>query len=100
MQDCKCCEITIDKGIAVFWVTIAIILAAVKLAIVPAISWGWVILALLMPLLIVAGVIVLMTIAVGAQWAGQNIHVQMKSHVYQLKSYWQRRHTGEDTSSR
>lgn len=78
MKDCKCCEITVDRDIAVFWVTIAIILITAKIAFVPAISWWWVVLAALMPLLIVVGVIVLMAIGVGIQWACQNIRVWLK----------------------
>lgn len=81
MQDYKCCEITIDKDIASFWVTIAIILATIKLAFVPAISWWWVTLVLLMPLLIAVGVTVLMAIDVVVRWACRQMCAQFQSRV-------------------
>ena len=81
MQDHKRYEITVDCDISSFWVTIAIILATIKLAFVPAISWWWVTLVLLMPLMTAIGVTALVSIGVGVRWACRNIRAQFQSRV-------------------
>ena len=100
MQDYKCCEITIDRDIAAFWVTVAIILTTAKITFIPVISWWWNVLALMMPLLIAVGVTVLMAIDVVVRWACRQMCAQFQSRVRQWKSFRQHRHTDEDTSSR
>lgn len=97
MQDC---EITVDRDIAAFWVTIAIILTTAKITFIPVISWWWVAWATSMPFLIAIGVIVLMAIDVVVRWAGRQTSAQLKSRVRRWKSSRQHQHTDGDTSSR
>lgn len=97
MQDC---EITIDRDIAAFWVTVAIILTTAKITFIPVISWWWIGWATSMPFLIAVGVIVLMAIDVGVWWAGRQTSARIQSQFRRWKSSRQHRHTDEDTSSR
>lgn len=95
----KECEITVDHDMVGFWVTIAIVLAILKLMTPLSFSWWWVGLAISMPFMIVVGVIVVMAVIVGSQWAFYNVRVKIESKIRQTWNYRKYRDKGVDTSS-
>ena len=95
----KECEITVDHDMVGFWVTIAIVLAILKLMTPLSFSWWWVGLAISMPGMIVVGVVVVMAVIVGSQWAFYNVRVKIESKIRQTWNYRKYRDKGVDTSN-
>ena len=96
----KECEITVDHDMVGVWVTIAIVLAILKLMTPLSFSWWWVVLAISMPFMIVVGVIVVMSVIVGSQWAFYNVRVKIESTIRQKWNYRKYRDKDVGTSSR
>ena len=96
----KECEITVDRHIVGFWVTIAIILTILKLMTPLPFSWLWVLISISMPFMIVMGVIIVMALLVGGQWALYNVNVKIQSRMRQKRNYRKYRGTNGDTSNR
>lgn len=96
----KKCELTVDRHIVGFWVTIAIILAILKLMTPLSFSWLWVLIAISMPFMIIMGVIIVMATLVGSQWVLHNVNVKIQSRIRQKWNYRKYRGTNGDTSNR
>ena len=96
----KKCELTVDRHIVGFWVTIAIILAILKLMTPLSFSWLWVLIAISMPFMIIMGVIIVMATLVGSQWVLHNVNVKIQSRIRQKWNYRKYRDTNGDTSNR
>lgn len=88
----KECEITVDRHIVGFWVTIAIILTILKLMTPLQFSWVWVLISISMPFMIVVGVIIVMAL--------YNVNVKIQSRIRQKWNYRKYRGTNGDTSNR
>ena len=95
----KECEITVDHDMVGVWVTIAIVLAILKLMTPLSFSWWWVVLAISMPFMIVVGVIVVMAVIVGSQSAFYNVRVKIESMIRQKWNYRKYRDKDVGTSS-
>ena len=92
-------EITVDRDMVGFWVTIAIVLAILKLMTSLSFSWWWVVLAISMPFMIVVGVITVIAIIVGGQWAFHNVRVKIESKIRQKWNYRKYRDKDAGTNS-
>ena len=92
-------EITVDRDMVGFWVTIAIVLAILKLMTPLSFSWWWVVLAISMPFMIVVGVITVIAIIVGGQWAFHNVRVKIESKIRQKWNYRKYRDKDAGTNS-
>lgn len=95
----KECEITVDRDMVGFWVTITIVLAILKLMTPLSFSWWWVVLAISMPFMIVVGVIAVIAIIVGGQWAFYNVRVKIESKIRQKWNYRKYRDKDAGTNS-
>ena len=96
MKDFK---VTVSSELVTVWVTIALVLAFLKLLTSVSLSWAWVLVALFMPVMIVIGVSVVLILSDEVSLAIRQARSKFRAEPNQQQSAQPHPDTSEDTNS-